>query len=132
MERKNIQEVFAYNHGLGIEASFILRNEIIFSDMEIGRGFDGRMSLLIGKGFASFAVDVSKARFSGIVFIRYQEDVFFPYEIVHGQFSVDVSHEDDATSQAECQAQQVDDGVWFASQEEADGVCDYFHISFYL
>ena len=81
VERKNVQEVFAYNHGLDIEASFILRNEIIFSDMEIGRGFDGRMSLLIGKGFASFAVDVSKARFSGIVFIRYQEDAFFPYEI---------------------------------------------------
>ena len=30
---------------------------------------------------------------------------------IHRQFAVDVSHEDDATCQAECQAQQVDDGV---------------------
>ena len=55
VERKNVQEVFAYNHGLGIEASFILRNEIIFSDMEIGRGFDGRMSLLVGKRFTAIS-----------------------------------------------------------------------------
>jgi hypothetical protein len=30
---------------------------------------------------------------------------------VYGQFSVDVSHQDDATSQAEGQPQQIDEGV---------------------
>ena len=55
VERKNVQEVFAYNHGLGVEAFFILRNEIVFFYMEIGCGFDGRMSLLVGKRFTAIS-----------------------------------------------------------------------------
>ena len=60
MEWQDIQEIVAYNHGLTIVFSFILRDEVVIHYVEVGRCLDGGMTLFIGERLAPITVYVPK------------------------------------------------------------------------